>query len=46
MPWRLFRQFCAIFLFDKINAELAPLVFPHAFKEAPAAKAWSPSSKK
>lgn len=31
MPWRVFRQFCAIFLFDKINAELAPIIFPHAF---------------
>jgi len=32
MPWRVFRQFCAIFLFDKINAELSPILFPHAFK--------------
>lgn len=32
MPWRVFRQFCAIFLFDKINAELSPRLFPHAFK--------------
>ena len=32
MPWRVFRQFCAIFLFDKINTELAPIIFPHAFK--------------
>eukprot|EP00965_Chrysotila_dentata_P241650 6204406-Pleurochrysis_carterae.AAC.4 len=31
MPWRLFRQLCAIFLFDKISAELAPVLFPHAF---------------
>lgn len=33
MPWRLFRQFCAIFLFDKISAEVAPIMFPHAFKK-------------
>jgi len=33
MPWRLFRQFCAIFLFDKINSELAPIIFPHAFEK-------------
>ena len=32
MPWRVFRQFCAIFLFDKINTELAPLIFPHRYK--------------
>lgn len=32
-PWRLFRQLCAVFLFDKVGAELAPLVFPHAFAE-------------
>ena len=24
---------CAIFLFDKINTDLAPLIFPHAFKK-------------
>jgi hypothetical protein len=33
MPWRLFRQCCAIFLFDKINTELSPILFPHAFEE-------------
>mmetsp|Transcript_10230 Transcript_10230/g.20862 ORF Transcript_10230/g.20862 Transcript_10230/m.20862 type:complete len:270 (-) Transcript_10230:480-1289(-) len=33
LPWRLFRQGCAIFLFDKINAELVPMIFPHAFKK-------------
>jgi len=32
IPWRLFRQFCAVFLFDKISAEVAPILFPHAFK--------------
>jgi len=37
MPWRLFRQGCAIFLFDKINTELAPILFPHAFKKSPPA---------
>lgn len=31
LPWRVFRQFIAVFLFDKINAELAPKLFPHAF---------------
>jgi len=31
-PWRLFRQFCAIMLFDKIASEAAPRIFPHAFK--------------
>jgi len=33
LPWRLFRQGCAIFLFDKINSEFAPMLFPHAFKK-------------
>jgi len=33
MPWRVFRQFCAIFLFDKINTELSPILFPHAFNK-------------
>ena len=32
MPWRLFRQCCAVFLFDKISAEVAPRLFPHAFR--------------
>lgn len=31
-PWRIFRQFCCFMLFDKINTDLVPLVFPHAFK--------------
>ena len=31
LPFRLARQFIAVFLFDKINAELAPRLFPHAF---------------
>jgi len=31
LPWRLFRQGVAIFLFDKINSEFAPIIFPHAF---------------
>jgi len=31
MPWRVLRQFVAVFLFDKINAELSPVLFPHAF---------------
>ena len=30
-PWRIFRQFCCFLLFDKINTEVAPLIFPHAF---------------
>lgn len=32
-PWRIFRQFCCFLLFDKINTDLAPIVFPHAFKK-------------
>ena len=32
MPWRVFRQFCAIFLFDKINTEVAPMLYPHRYK--------------
>ena len=32
-PWRIFRQFCCFLLFDKINTDLAPLMFPHAFKK-------------
>lgn len=31
LPWRLFRQCCAVFLFDKISSEVAPVLFPHAF---------------
>ena len=30
-PWRIFRQFCCFLLFDKINTDVAPLIFPHAF---------------
>jgi len=30
-PWRLFRQCCCLILFDKIQSELAPMLFPHAF---------------
>uniref|UniRef100_A0A7S1RNB3 Mitochondrial carrier protein n=1 Tax=Alexandrium catenella TaxID=2925 RepID=A0A7S1RNB3_ALECA len=30
-PWRIFRQFCCFMLFDKINTDVAPLLFPHAF---------------
>ena len=36
-PWRIFRQFCCFLLFDKINTDVAPLIFPHAFKTAAAA---------
>lgn len=32
-PWRLFRQLCAVFLFDKIASEVSPILFPHAFEE-------------
>ena len=32
-PWRIFRQFCCFLLFDKINTDLAPIVFPHAFEK-------------
>lgn len=31
-PWRVFRQMCAIFLFDKVNSEMSRILFPHAFK--------------
>jgi hypothetical protein len=34
LPWRVFRQFVAVFLFDKINVDLAPKIFPHAFAKA------------
>lgn len=30
-PWRIFRQFCCFLLFDKINSDVAPILFPHAF---------------
>jgi len=33
VPWRLFRQSCAVFLFDKLASELSPILFPHAFKK-------------
>jgi len=32
-PWRVFRQLVAVFLFDKVNSQLAPVLFPHAFKK-------------
>ena len=32
-PWRLFRQLCALMLFDKIASEGAPMLFPHAFAD-------------
>lgn len=28
MPWRMFRQFCAVFIFDKVASDLPPLIFP------------------
>mmetsp|Transcript_44957 Transcript_44957/g.147494 ORF Transcript_44957/g.147494 Transcript_44957/m.147494 type:complete len:158 (-) Transcript_44957:357-830(-) len=31
LPWRCLRQICAVFIFDKLSAELAPRIFPHAF---------------
>eukprot|EP00401_Gymnodinium_catenatum_P019005 CAMPEP_0117523102 /NCGR_PEP_ID=MMETSP0784-20121206/34552_1 /TAXON_ID=39447 /ORGANISM="" /LENGTH=270 /DNA_ID=CAMNT_0005319199 /DNA_START=16 /DNA_END=828 /DNA_ORIENTATION=- len=31
-PWRIFRQICAVFILDKIAADLSPIVFPHRFK--------------
>ena len=31
-PWRIFRQACCFMLFDKINTDLVPILFPHAFK--------------
>ena len=30
-PWRLFRQIVALTMFDKIQSELVPKLFPHAF---------------
>ena len=32
MPWRMFRQFVCFVMIDKINSDLAPIIFPHAFK--------------
>lgn len=32
-PWRIFRQFCCFMLFDKLNSDLAPALFPHAFAQ-------------
>ena len=32
-PWRCFRQIVALMMFDKIQADLVPLLFPHAFKD-------------
>jgi len=31
-PWRLFRQISCMLLFDKMNSQLAPIMFPHAFE--------------
>ena len=36
-PWRCFRQLVALVMFDKIQSELVPKLFPHAF----ARHAWS-----
>jgi len=33
-PWRLLRQMCALFIFDKVNSELSRILFPHAFKNS------------
>ncbi|KAL1520639.1 hypothetical protein AB1Y20_022212 [Prymnesium parvum] len=30
-PWRMFRQCCAVMLFDKIATDVSILLFPHAF---------------
>jgi len=30
-PWRIFRQICAVFIFDKVASELSPIMFPHRF---------------
>ncbi|CAE8588295.1 unnamed protein product [Polarella glacialis] len=32
MPWRMVRQFCAVFIFDKVASDLGPVLFPHGFK--------------
>ena len=32
-PWRIFRQFCCFLLFDKINSDVVPILFPHAFAD-------------
>jgi len=34
-PWRLFRQIVALTMFDKIQSELTPKLFPHAFAPLP-----------
>jgi len=34
-PWRLFRQIVALTMFDKIQSELVPKLFPHAFAPLP-----------
>lgn len=31
-PWRIFRQICAVFILDKISADLSPIVFPHRYQ--------------
>lgn len=30
LPWRYGRQFCGVFLLDKLRTDLTPVVFPHA----------------
>mmetsp|Transcript_93206 Transcript_93206/g.199981 ORF Transcript_93206/g.199981 Transcript_93206/m.199981 type:complete len:270 (-) Transcript_93206:141-950(-) len=30
-PWRIFRQICAMMIFDKVAVGLAPMLFPHRF---------------
>ena len=32
-PWRCFRQIVALMMFDKIQSDLVPILFPHAFPE-------------
>lgn len=31
-PWRCFRQICCLVLFDKMNSQLAPILFPGSVK--------------
>ena len=32
LPWRVFRQFCCVFIFDKINSDVPAILFPSAYK--------------
>jgi hypothetical protein len=30
--WRVFRQTCGVFTYDKVSADLSPIVFPHRYQ--------------